>query len=387
MYKTMAHNIIQMVYLDTAASYPILPEVKATLSKAFDTFYANSASSHLLGEQVSSEVNKVRKQIADEIGAYPSEIIFTSGATESNNIAFKSLLLGGEIPASKKHIITTQIEHKCVFAICDYLESLGYEITYIKPNKDGIIEASSIADALRDDTALVSVMHVNNELGTINPIAEIGQICFDAGVLFHSDAAQSFKKVAIDVDDLNVDIMSFSAHKIGGPKGIGAIYIRDLREKHLLPVIHGAGQEDGVRGGTVAAPLIMGFGCAIEVFPSYYNEFLSTNIKNYFIEQLELNEIDYQVNGTVSVLASCLSLTLPTTNTTILLRDNEHNLCLAQGSACSSKEIEASHVLTAIDLEREQAERTFRISFPLRISEKEIDDLVREIKKCTISEN
>ena len=184
-----------MIYLDTAASYPLLPEVKKSLTEAFEAHYANSASSHLLGEFVSNEIAKVREQLADEIGAYPSEIIFTSGATESNNIAFKSLLLGKEISAGKKHIITTQIEHKCVFAICDYLKSLGYEVTYIKPNEDGIIEAASISKAIREDTALISVMHVNNELGTINPIDEIGQICFDAGILFHSDAAQSFQKV------------------------------------------------------------------------------------------------------------------------------------------------------------------------------------------------
>ncbi len=270
-----------MIYLDTAASYPILPEVKIALSDAFEIFYANSASSHLLGEQVSNEINKVREQLADQIGAYPSEVIFTSGATESNNIAFKSLLLGKEIPEDKKHIVTTQIEHKCVFAICDYLKSIGYEITYVKPNKDGIIEADAVSNAIRPDTALVSVMHVNNELGTINPIAEIGRVCFDAEILFHSDAAQSFKKVDIDVDDLNVDIMSFSAHKIGGPKGIGAIYIRDLRKRHLMPVIHGAGQEDGLRGGTVAAPLIAGFGKAVEVFPDYYKEYTSKNAKHY----------------------------------------------------------------------------------------------------------
>jgi cysteine desulfurase len=368
-----------MIYLDTAASYPLLPEVKECLIEAFESFYANSSSSHLLGEQVSEEVNKVREQIADEIGAYPSEIVFTSGATESNNIAFKSLLLGDEITKDKKHIVTTQIEHKCVFSICDYFKSLGYEISYVKPNKDGIIEVGSIKSAIRPDTALVSVMHVNNELGTINPIHEIGQACFDAGVLFHSDAAQSFQKVEIDVDDMNVDIMSFSAHKIGGPKGIGAIYIRDLRKKHLMPVIHGAGQEDGLRGGTVAAPLIVGFGKAVELFPSYYQDFKSKNIKSYFLEQLKLNDIKYNVNGSSVALESCLSLTLPLTNTDVLVRENMEELCLAQGSACSSKEIEPSHVLTAIGLNREAADQTFRISFPLDVKTSGINILIKEI--------
>jgi cysteine desulfurase len=374
-----------MIYLDTAASYPMLPEVKATLSDAFEKFYANSASSHLLGEQVSDEINKVREQLAEQIGAYPSEIIFTSGATESNNIAFKSLLLGNEISEDKKHIVTTQVEHKCVFAICDYLKSIGYEITYVKPNKDGIIEADSVANAIRPDTALVSVMHVNNELGTINPIAEIGQVCFDAGVLFHSDAAQSFQKVDIDVDDLNVDVMSFSAHKIGGPKGIGAIYIRDLRKRHLMPVIHGAGQEDGLRGGTVAAPLIIGFGKAIEVFVDYYSNFKKVEAKSYLIELLHKYDVPYVINGLDSSLPNCISLTLPTTNTALLIREYEHDFCLAQGSACSSKEIEASHVLTAIGLNRETADKTFRISFPLDFKLSGIDVLVSAIARVALS--
>jgi cysteine desulfurase len=371
-----------MIYLDTAASYPILPEVKKVLLEAFEKSFANSASSHLLGEQVSDEISKVREQLADEIGAYPSEIIFTSGATESNNIAFKSFLLGTELPTDKKHIVTTEIEHKCVFAICDYLKSLGYEVTYVKPNQDGIIEADSILEAIRADTALVSVMHVNNELGTINPIAEIGQVCFDAGVLFHSDAAQSFQKIDIDVDDFNVDVMSLSAHKIGGPKGIGAIYIRDLRKKHLMPVIHGAGQEDGLRGGTVAAPLIIGFGKAIEVFSNYYERFKSRHIKSYFVGQLKLNGIEYQINGSDLALESCISLTLPKINTDVFVRDNESKLCLAQGSACSSKEIEPSHVLTALGLNRTLADHTFRISFPLDISIDDLDFLIAGISKA-----
>jgi len=370
-----------MIYFDTASSYPILPEVKTALSEAFDSLYANSASSHFLGEKVNLEVDYVRELIADEIGAYPSEVIFTSGATESNNIAFKSVFLGGGIPSGKKHIVTTQIEHKCIFSICHYLESLGYEVTYIKPNKQGVISSEAVKNAITSETALVSIMHVNNELGTINPISEIGAICEQNKILFHSDAAQSFKKVDIDVDDLNVDIMSFSAHKIGGPKGIGAVYIRDLRNKQLMPVIHGAGQEDGLRGGTVAAPLIMGFGSAIENFSNYYNKFKQIKAKEFLLSELEKHNIEYQINGGADSLTSCLSLTLPLTNIALLIRDNEQFFCLAQGSACSSKEIEASHVLTAIGLTREQADKTFRISFPLDVSKDNILNLVETIQK------
>lgn len=367
-----------MIYLDTAASYPLLPEVKESLYSAFESAYANSASSHSLGVEVSSEIEKIRKQLADEIGAYPSEIIFTSGATESNNIAFKSLLLSEKAQKTKKHIVTTQLEHKCIFAITEYLVSQGYEVTYVKPNTDGIITANSIKEAIRAETALVSVMHVNNELGTVNPIKEIGEFCLENEIIFHSDAAQSFQKVDIDVDDLNVDVMSFSAHKIGGPKGVGAIYIRDLRHRELAPVIHGAGQEEGVRGGTVAAPLIFGFGKAIEVFKSYYIDFSTKQFKTKLLEQLESLDVRYQVNG-IDALPHCISITFPEVDTETLVRDNENSICLAQGSACSSKEIEPSHVLTAIGLSRTVADKTFRISFPLNTSVNDIEFLVKQL--------
>ena len=372
-----------MIYFDTAASYPVLPEVRLTLSQAFEEHYANPSSGHYLGGVVNSEVDRVREQLADAIGAYPSEIVFTSGATESNNIAFKSILLGDKNIANKKHIVTSQIEHKCVFSLCGYLKTLGYEITYVKPNAFGIIDASTVKNALRDDTALVSIMHVNNELGSINPIADIGAVCVASNVLFHSDAAQSFGKVGIDVDELNVDVMSFSAHKIAGPKGVGAIYIRDLRKRELMPVIHGAGQEEGVRGGTVASPLITAYGKAIELFPACYTQFKLIQAKEYLLDTLMREAIKFKVNGGEQAVAHCLSLTLPDTNVALLIRDNEKVMCLAQGSACSSKEIQASHVLTAIGLDARLADKTLRISFTLDVSLNDVDVLISAIKKAS----
>ena len=194
--------------------------------------------------------------------------------------------------------------------------------------------------------------------------------------------AEDFCKTEIDVDDMNIDVMSFSAHKVGGPKGIGAVYIRDLRKRSLQPVIHGAGQEDGLRGGTVAAPLIIGFGKAIELFPQVYNYFISEDPKSYFFKKLQENEIEHSINGYGSTLPHILSLSLPNTNVTLLVRDNESYLCLAQGSACSSKEIEASHVLTSLGLSREHAEHTFRISFTHEVTKQDIDFLVTAIKKA-----
>lgn len=369
-----------MIYFDTASSYPVLPEVQCVLAKAFDSLYANPSSNHLLGANASLAVDEVRKQIANRIGAYPSEIVFTSGATESNNIAFKSLLLGGAFPAEKKHIITTQIEHKCVFSICNYLESFGFNITYVKPEKNGIISAEIIEQAIRAETVFVSVIHVNNELSTINPISEIGEVCRKNNLLFHSDAAQSFMKIKVDVDELNADIMSFSAHKIGGPNGVGAIYIRDLRNRELVPVIHGAGQEDGLRGGTIATPLVLGFGSAVENFPNYYSLFKGIAAREFLLNKLSDNDIEYRVNGSYNSLPSCLSITFPTTNIPLLMRKNEQLFCLAQSSACSSKEIEASHVLTALGLSREEAAKTLRISFTLDVLKEDILKLVEAIK-------
>lgn len=369
-----------MIYFDTAASYPLLPEVQATLEQAFKLLYANSSSSHLLGEDARRSIDNVRQQLADEINAYASEIIFTSGATESNNIAFKSLLLSCT-DKNKNHVVTTQIEHKCILSICNYLESIGYNVTYVKPDINGDISTESIQKAITPKTALVSVMHVNNELGTINSISEIGAVCKSKGIIFHSDAAQSFMKVGIDVDALNVDVMSFSAHKIGGAKGIGAVYIRDVRNKTITPVIHGAGQEDGIRGGTVASPLILGFGSAIKHFPRYYGEFKRVNAREFLCDELKMHDVEYKINGSSASLPSCLSLSLPATHVAQLIRENESSFCLAQGSACSSKEIEASHVLTAIGLSREEADKTLRISFPVDVTKGNITDLVKAIKR------
>lgn len=368
-----------MLYFDSAASFPLLPEVSEVLQNAFVQTYANSSSTHILGEQANNKISQVRELIADTIGALPSEILFTSGATESNNFALKSLLLHPTFPKEKNHIVSTSIEHKCVLTTLDYLSRKGWEITYVKPNADGIIEPESIANALKDNTALVSVMHVNNELGTVNPISDIGAICVEKGILFHSDAAQSFCKEAINVDDANIDLMSITAHKIGGPKGIGAVYIRDLSKKQIEPVIHGGGQESGVRGGTVATPLIEGFGAAIKVFPQHYEALCSKELKQYFYQSLDRNNIPYHINGRGKTVPHCTSVTLPKTAVGFMLIANANVMCLSQGSACSSKNAGPSHVLLSLGLAREHAENTIRLSLPMDCSKEDIDFLVEQI--------
>lgn len=360
-----------MIYFDSAGSFPMLEESRKALIDALDSHHANPSASHSPGIEATNAVEEIREQIADKIGAMPSEIIFTSGATESNNLALKGLLQNCGTD-NKCHIITSSIEHKCVLSICNYLKTCGHEVTYLKPNSKGIIDAGSVEKVLRPNTTLVSIMHVNNELGTINPIEEIGALCLDNNVSFHTDAAQSFGKVTIDVEDMNIDMMSLSAHKIGGPKGIGALYIRDARDVNITPVIHGAGQEIGLRGGTVATPLILGFGAALKVFPNRFQEFPFAVLREYLITRLQQEEVTFSVNGEAGA-PHIMSLTLPDIDVVTFVVAHFDQYALAQGSACSSKEIQPSHVLTNVGLTHEQAERTLRLSFDFDTTKKAID--------------
>lgn len=363
-----------MIYFDSAGSYKMLDEVVETIHEVSVSMFANPSSSHTLGEMQAKIIEEARDTIADIIGCYSSEIIFTSGATESNNLALKQILNLEE----KAHIITSATEHKCILSILNYIQKQGHEVTIIKPNPDGIIKLDSIKNALKANTKLVSIMHVNNELGVINPISEIGQLCFENHILFHTDAAQSFGKLQIDVDEMNIDMLSISGHKIGGPKGIGALYVRDLRDKELLPIIHGAGQEFGVRGGTLATPLIVGFSKAISLFPSLYSNKDFFQLAEYFCETLRTNNIKFSVNG-INRLSSITSITFENVNIPLFLRETSSLFAIAQGSACSSKEIEASHVLSAIGFNRQQAENTLRISFDHHTENSFINRLVETL--------
>lgn len=357
----------------------MLQEAKEALINASVELYGNPSSSHWAGETALKEVEKARELIADSIGAFPSEIVFTSGATEANNLALKGHF-SLDAFKEKKHLIVSAIEHKCILAIADFLAiESEIEVSLVSPNEFGIITPEAIKALLKDYTSLVSVMHVNNELGTINPIADIGKLCFKQGIKFHTDAAQSFLKEQIDVDDMNIDYLSISAHKVGGPKGIGALYIRDRRSLPLTPVIHGAGQEEGLRGGTLPAPIIISMGKAVETFTNAYELLKNQNLKLSLIDSLRLADIDFQING--EGIHSLLSLTLPYTDVGSLLRNSDKDFALSTGSACSSTEIEISHVLAAIGLNRDLGERTLRISFHHQLNQSDIEALVGEIKK------
>ncbi|UZE96815.1 cysteine desulfurase family protein [Alkalimarinus alittae] len=360
-----------MIYFDSAASYPILPEVLSSIEEGFKS-YANPSSSHIMGLALSQKVEDVRLQIADSIGALPSEVVFTSGATESNNLAIKGAVFGSGKPFSEIHLVTSQAEHKCVLNIFSYLEGLGCQVSYIKPNAEGVITLQLLEEVVTENTILVSLMHVNNELGVINPIQDIGEFCFDKKIKLHTDAAQSFGKIDIDVMDSYVDFMSLTAHKIGGPKGIGALYIQALRTSNIVPVIHGAGQEEGLRGGTLPAPLILGFGAALSSFQNSYSK-INAELEATLLKGLQAKGVRCQINGAnAERVKHIVSVTLPDTNPVVFMRNTERDFCLAQGSACSSKEIEPSHVLSSIGLGRDLASKTYRLSFS---HETTVDDI------------
>lgn len=341
-------------YYDYAASTFISSKVLEDMIRTMQNEYANASSSHSAGQHAALLIEDAREVIANKIGALPSEIIFTSGASEANNLAIKGIAF--KYLGKKAHIITSIIEHKCILNTCCYLESIGFEVTYLRPNTDGEITPESVLSAIKEYTILITLHHVNNELGTIQSISNIGSIAFDRDIKFHTDAAQSFCKLPIDVDEMDVDLLSLSAHKIYGPKGIGALYIRNVRESSLVPLIHGGGQEGGLRGGTSPTSLIIGLASAVKNFPkdiSHNVVELSELLKNYRFHR----------NGGINVVPSIWNITF----------DNEyekkrffseHNWLVSQGSACNAMSNAPSHVLSAIGFDEDKARRTYRISLP-----------------------
>ncbi|MEZ9896910.1 cysteine desulfurase family protein [Vibrio breoganii] len=341
-------------YYDYAASTPVSDEVFASMRPWEQQNFANPSASHQAAIDATDAIQQAREKIADEIGAMPSEIVFTSGASESNNLAIKGIAFNHL--DKKGHIITSSIEHKCVLNACSFLETLGFEVTYVSPNSDGVIESSLVKKAIRENTILISIHHINNELGTIQPIEEFGAIAFEHDIPFHTDAAQSFCKVEIDVDDMDIDMLSLSGHKIYGPKGIGALYIRDARDSELVPLIHGGGQEHGIRGGTSPTPLIVGLGCAVETFPNHKSE------QHRILDEL-ITEFDFKRNGGEHLLSTTWNITF-SSDGEVKRFFSKHKWLVSQGSACNAMTNTPSHVLTAIGLDENQARRTYRISLP-----------------------
>ncbi|MEZ5558307.1 MAG: IscS subfamily cysteine desulfurase [Pseudomonadales bacterium] len=369
----------KVVYLDYAATTPVDPRVAQKMSDCLlvEGNFGNPASrSHYYGWQAEEAVEAARAQVAQLLNADPREIVWTSGATESDNLAIKGLADG----ATRRHIITSSIEHKAVLDTCRYLEGKGFEVTYLNPGASGIVEPEQVRSALREDTLVVSIMHANNELGVVNDVGAIGSVCRDAGVLMHTDAAQSFGKVPIDVRAMPLDLISLSAHKIYGPKGMGALYVRREPPVRLTPLIHGGGHERGMRSGTLATHQIVGMGEAAAIMSREMereNARIGALRQRLLAHLLQLpgtalnGDPDRRLPGIINVSFAGVD------GETLLLALDD--VAVSSGSACTSASVEPSYVLRAIGLPDELAHASLRFSIGRYTTEKDVDYAARRV--------
>lgn len=364
----------QPIYLDYAATTPVDPRVaeKMMACLTLDGNFANPASrSHLYGWKAEEAVEMARRQVADLVGADPRELVWTSGATESDNLAIKGV--AHALAEQGRHIITSKIEHKAVLDSCHQLQREGFEVTYLQPGAEGIISPEQLEAALRDDTVLVSLMHVNNELGTVNDIAALGAVAHAHKVLFHVDAAQSTGKLPIDLKALPVDFMSFSAHKTYGPKGIGALFVRRGLPLRLEAQIHGGGHERGMRSGTLATHQIVGMGEAFALAGSLMLAEVQRISALRDALMAGLAELDgVTLNGSADArVPHNLNLAFAGVDGELLLLALK-DLALSSGSACTSAAVEPSYVLRAIGLSDELAHSSIRLSLGRYSSEQDV---------------
>lgn len=368
--------------MDFQATTPTDPRVLQAFLPYFSTHYGNPHSrTHVYGWDSSKAVEKGREQIAQLVNADPKEIIFTSGATESNNLALKGVARFYRKGSGKSHIITAQTEHKCVLDSCRALQEEGFPVTYLPVQKDGRIRMEDLEAAIRSDTLLVSIMTVNNEIGVIQPIEEIGKLCRSKKIFFHTDGAQAVGKIPIDVNAMHIDLMSISGHKIYGPKGIGALYVRRRPRVRLEPLISGGGQERGLRSGTVPTPLVVGFGeaariCQEEMKEDYARiKLLSDRLINGVISQIP----HVVLNGSADHrFPGCVNLSFAYVEGESLLMSLKH-IALSSGSACTSASLEPSYVLRALGAEEDMAHSSIRFGIGRFTTEEEIDVTIQSV--------
>jgi len=375
-------------YLDMQATTPTDPRVLDAMMPWLQGKFGNPHSkSHVYGWDAEEATERAREQLAALINADPREIFFTSGATESNNMAVKGV--ADFYGTKKNHIITTQTEHKCVLASCRRLEvEKGWEVTYLPVGQDGLVDLKELEAAIRPDTALVSVMHVNNEIGVVQPVEEIGAMCKARGVFLHTDAAQSVGKMPIDVKKMNVNLMSISGHKMYGPKGIGAIYISRKPRVRLRAVIDGGGQERGMRSGTLPAPLCIGLGAAAAVAQSEMANDLRHVERLYRRMHGKISErlpsITLNGHSTQRYFGN-VNLSFAGVEGESLLMSLAHSTAVSSGSACTSASLEPSYVLRAIGVNEELAHTSLRFGLGRFTTEEEVDrtvdDLIREVER------
>lgn len=372
-----------IIYMDNHATTPIDPQVVEAMMPYLTTCFGNASSTaHAFGWRAKEAVEKARGQVAELINCSPEELVFTSGATESDNLAIKGVAYAYRHKGN--HIITSTAEHHAVLDTCAILESEGFEITYLPVDEYGMVQPQQIEDCIKSRTILISLIYANNEVGTINPIPEIGKIAQKHGVLFHSDAVQAVGKIDSNVDQLGLDLMSLTAHKMYGPKGIGALYIRSRKpEIELTPMIHGGGQENHIRPGTLNVPGIVGFGEACELSDTAMAEESEriSGLRDKLYQAL-CNRIDrIYLNGhPVKRLAGNLNISFEFVESEALLASLD-NIALSAGSACTSGAVQASHVLLAMRLKEELAHTAVRFGLGRFTTEEEVDQVIDAVVK------
>ena len=369
----------KIIYLDNAATTRTAPEVVDAMLPYFTEKYGNPSSVYGFAAENKEVISRQRRVIAEVLGAKENEIYFTAGGTESDNWA---LTATAEAYASKgKHIITSRIEHHAILHTCEYLEKRGYEVTYLDVDENGLVDPKKVEEALRPDTILISIMTANNEIGTIQPIREIGEIARAHGVLFHTDAVQAFAQIPINVEECHIDMLSASGHKLNGPKGIGFLYIR--KGVKIRSFIHGGAQERKRRAGTENVPGIVGLGKAVELAASTMEERAEreTKLRDYTIARIE-KEIPYcRLNGDrVKRLPNNINFSFRfIEGESMLIKLDLKGICASSGSACTSGSLDPSHVLLAIGLPHEVAHGSLRLSITEENTEEEIDYIIKSV--------
>ncbi|MEM7064756.1 MAG: IscS subfamily cysteine desulfurase [Cyanobacteria bacterium P01_B01_bin.77] len=362
------------IYLDCHATTPVDPRVVDVMLPFFTDYFGNPSSLHSYGWQAEAAVKKSRETIAKTINAQPGEIIFTSGATEANNLAIKGV--AEAYFSHGKHIVTVQTEHSAVLDPCRYLESLGFEVTYLPVEADGLVSLSTLEQAMRPETILVSVMAANNEIGVLQPLQDIGALCQDRDVLLHTDAAQAIGKVPLDVQAMNIHLMSMTAHKVYGPKGIGALYVRRRRPRvNLAAQLHGGGHERGMRSGTLYPPQIVGFGRAVELAVAEMGSETERliGLRSHLLKQLSQLP-DVYLNGHASQrLSGNLNISFGDVDGQNLLLALQPIVALSSGSACSAASTAPSHVLKALGRSDQLAYASLRFGLGRFTTEQDIE--------------
>ena len=375
---------MQQIYLDNQATTPLDPKVFSAMEPWFTEKFGNASSrNHTYGWEAEEAVEIARESVAATIGALPKEIIFTSGATEANNIALQGV--AKKYQDQGRHIITVKTEHKAVMDVCQHLSKDGFDITYLPVDKGGILDLNKFEDAIRDDTILASVMHVNNEIGVIQPIKELGAICKNKGIIFHVDAAQSMGKLSINVDDMGIDLLSISAHKLYGPKGVGGLYIRRKNPRvQLQPIMFGGGHERGIRSGTLPVPNIVGLGKACDIAADVMIEenLRISQLRDTLLKGIRAENPIALVNGSIKHrVAGNLNMSFPGANNEAIIAAVP-DIAISSGSACTTSTMEPSHVLLALGMSKNEVYSSLRFGIGRFNTEKDVETATKVINRC-----